>query len=139
MWNHVKGVVAVTPRETPQFRDVTPTLHDLCWQLTQATSAAEIEWVLQALWKHVKTTRPREGLAEPRVAPKRPRLLERHLPEPPLRRYLDTALTLQLASTVVKTRHLMTTLADTLLLSSWGSKLALMVVQLEHHAAVEYT
>ena len=128
----------VTPREKPQFRDVAPTLHDLRWQLTQANSAAESEWVLQALRKHVKTTRPQEGVAEPWVAPKRPRLLERHVSEPPWRRYLDTTLTLQLASTVIKTRYVLTTL-DTLLLSSWGSKLALMVVQLERHATPEYT
>ena len=27
MWNHIRGVVAVTPRDKPQFRDVAPTLH----------------------------------------------------------------------------------------------------------------
>ena len=37
MWNHVRGVGAVKPREQPQFRDVAPTIHDLLWQLTQAT------------------------------------------------------------------------------------------------------
>ena len=41
MWNHVRGIVAVTPRETPQFRAAAPTLHDLRWQLTQATSTAD--------------------------------------------------------------------------------------------------
>ena len=140
MCNHIRGVVAVTPQGKPQFQDVPPTLHDLRRQLTQANSAAETKWVLQAPRKHVRTTWPPcERLAEPRVAPKRPRLLERHLPEPSWRRYLDTALTLQLSSTVIKTRFVLTTFEDTLLLSSWSAKLALMVVQVERHFAVEYT
>ena len=40
-----KGVVVVTPREKPQFRDVAPTLQDLPRQLTQANSAVETEWL----------------------------------------------------------------------------------------------
>ena len=139
MWNHVRGIVAVTPRETPQFCDVAPTLHDLRWRLTQATSTAETDWVLRALREHVKTTHPRDEPAGPRVAPKRPRLLKRHLPELPWSRCLDTTRTLQLATTVAKTRCLLTTLANTLLLSSWDSKMTLMVVHLEHRAALEYT
>ena len=139
MWNHVRGVVAVTPPEKPQFRDLAPTLQPLRWQPTQAASAAESNWVMQALRKHVKTTRPREVLAEARLAPNRPRLLARHLCAPPWRLYVDTALTLQLASTLHKTRYLLTTLADNLLLSSWGSKPALLAAESEHHAAPEYT
>ena len=139
MWNHVREVVAVTPREKPQFRDVALTLHDLRWQLTQANSAAETKWVLQALRRHVRTTRPREGLTEPQVAPKRPCLPEWHLPEPPWHRYLDAALTLQLSSTGIKTRFLLTTFEDTLLQSSWSSKLALVVVQVAHADSINST
>ena len=74
----VTRVLAVTPREKLPFRDVAPTLDDLCWQLTEANSVAETEWVLQALRRHVTTARPREGLTEPHVTPKRLCLPERH-------------------------------------------------------------
>ena len=59
--------------------------------------------------------------------------------EPPWRQYLDAALTLHLSSTVIKTRFLLTTFEDILLQSSWSSKLALVVAQVERHLALEYT
>ena len=91
--NHVKGVTEVATREKPHYHDVAPTLHELRWQLTQASSAAETAWVLRALRQHVKAARPRVERTGTQAAPKRPCPPGRCLPRPPWCQYLDTTLT----------------------------------------------
>ena len=134
MWNHVR-VTAVASREKPQYHDVAPTLHDLRWQLTQANLVAETAWVLQALRQHIKTTRPRAEHTGMQAVPKRPCPPGRRMRGPSWRQYLNTTLTLQTPSTVIKTCLLLTTTADILPQSSWNSTLTLMIAHVERHLA----
>ena len=129
----------VASREKPQYHDVAPTVHDLRWRLTQAISVAETVWVLQAPWQHVKTPRSHAEHMGMQAAPKRPCPPRRRLLGPSWRQYLETAFALQTSSTVIKTRLILTTTADVLLLSLWNSKVTLMMAHVERHLALWYT
>ena len=67
--NNVKGVLSIPPRAEPQFTDTAPTVEELQWQLTQAATAAERTWVVEALARHRHVAPPRKRPTKPLPPP----------------------------------------------------------------------
>ena len=61
IWNHVRGVLSIRSQTRQKFHNTA--VENLRWQLTQATTAADRTWVLDAMARHSHVAprkRPRE-------------------------------------------------------------------------------
>ena len=64
LWNHVRGVFSLPPSAQTKFVDTAPTMGELGWQLTQAVTTAEHQWVLDAMTRHQRSVL--HGIERPR-------------------------------------------------------------------------